>query len=100
MGLSFEKRLMLTSKLYIVPQLTGKYNDGVPKDSRYATNPEFFKDTVEKLKSPETQAKIQKVKKLTEIAEKELDCTMTHLALAWAIKVSRRRSTLLSCSTR
>ena len=70
-------------------QLTGKYNDGVPKDSRYATNPEFFKDTVEKLKSPKTQAKIQKVKKLTEIAEKELDCTMTHLALAWAIKVSR-----------
>jgi aryl-alcohol dehydrogenase-like predicted oxidoreductase len=69
--------------------LTGKYNSGeVPKDSRYATNPEFFKDTVEKLKSPETQAKIEKIRKLTDIAEKELDCTMTHLALAWAIKVS------------
>jgi hypothetical protein len=89
--------------------LTGKYNSGeVPKDSRYATNPEFFKDTVEKLKSPETQAKIEKIRKLTDIAEKELDCTMTHLALAWAIKVSnvpcslpretRERNVLMSSS--
>jgi len=78
--------------------LTGKYNDGVPKDSRYATNPEFFKDTVEKLKSPETQAKIQKVKKLTEIAEKELDCTMTHLALAWAIKNENVSTCILGAS--
>lgn len=72
-------------------QLTGKYNSGeVPRDSRYATNSEFFKDTVEKLKSPETQAKIEKIRKLTDIAEKELGCTMTHLALAWCIKVSSR----------
>lgn len=44
-------------------------NDGIPEDSRYATNPEFFKDTVAKLKSPEGQAKIEKVKKLTKLAE-------------------------------
>ena len=38
--------------------LTGKYNDGVPEDSRYATNKAFFADSVAKLKSPEGQAKV------------------------------------------
>jgi len=33
--------------------LTGKYNNGVPEDSRYATNKEFFKDSVAALKTPE-----------------------------------------------
>lgn len=65
--------------------LTGKYNDGIPEDSRYATNAAFFKDTVAKLKTPEGQAKIEKVKKLTEVAKK-LDASMAHLALAWAAK--------------
>jgi aryl-alcohol dehydrogenase-like predicted oxidoreductase len=32
-------------------QLSGKYVDGVPKGSRYDTNPEFFKETVAKLNS-------------------------------------------------
>jgi len=79
--------------------LTGKYNSGeVPRDSRYATNSEFFKDTVEKLKSPETQAKIEKIRKLTEIAEKELGCTMTHLALAWCIKNENVSTCILGAS--
>lgn len=87
--------------LSLSQQLTGKYNSGeVPKDSRYATNPEFFKDTVEKLKSPETQAKIEKIRKLTDIAEKELDCTMTHLALAWAIKVRVPEGIVVSAQTK
>jgi aryl-alcohol dehydrogenase-like predicted oxidoreductase len=33
--------------------LTGKYNDGVPKGSRFDTNPQFFKDTVESLSKEE-----------------------------------------------
>jgi aryl-alcohol dehydrogenase-like predicted oxidoreductase len=65
--------------------LTGKYNDGIPEDSRFATNPEFFKNRIEGLKSEEGQAKIKKVKELTKIAEK-LDATTTQLALAWAAK--------------
>jgi aryl-alcohol dehydrogenase-like predicted oxidoreductase len=32
--------------------LTGKYNDGIPEDSRFATNKAFFADTVAKLQSP------------------------------------------------
>ncbi|KAK3693391.1 NADP-dependent oxidoreductase domain-containing protein [Podospora appendiculata] len=63
--------------------LTGKYNDGIPEDSRYATNPAFFSDTIKQLQTPEGKAKIEKVRKLTAIAER-LDAKVTHLALAWA----------------
>ncbi|KPM36049.1 putative voltage-gated potassium channel subunit beta [Neonectria ditissima] len=65
--------------------LTGKYNNGVPEDSRYASNKEFFKDAVSKLESEEGKAKIAKVKKLTEVAER-LGGTVAQLALAWCIK--------------
>lgn len=65
--------------------LTGKYNDGVPEDSRFATNKSFFQDTVKSLKEPGGQAKIEKVKKLTKIAEK-LGGNATQLALAWTAK--------------
>lgn len=65
--------------------LTGKYNDGIPEDSRFATNKEFFKSTVAQLETEEGKAKIAKVKKLTTIAEK-LGGTTAHLALAWAAK--------------
>lgn len=68
--------------------LTGKYNDvaesgEVPEGSRYAGNKEFFKDTIEKLKSPQGKAQIAKVKEMTKVAE-ELGVSMATLALAWA----------------
>ncbi|KAK7425604.1 hypothetical protein QQZ08_007927 [Neonectria magnoliae] len=65
--------------------LTGKYNDGIPEDSRFATNKEFFSDTAKKLQSEEGQAKIEKVRKLTAVA-KRLGGTTAQLALAWCIK--------------
>lgn len=65
--------------------LTGKYNDGIPEDSRFATNSAFFDSTVKSLQEPEGKAKIEKVRKLTKIAER-LGGTATHLALAWAAK--------------
>lgn len=65
--------------------LTGKYNDGIPSDSRFATNKAFFENTVNTLQTDEGKAKIEKVKKLTQIAEK-LGATATHLSLAWAAK--------------
>jgi hypothetical protein len=64
--------------------LTGKYNNGIPEDSRFATNKAFFENTVKELNSPEGKAKIEKVKSLTKLAE-ELGTTMTSLALAWTI---------------
>lgn len=64
--------------------LTGKYNDGIPEDSRYATNKEMMSSNIAALKTEEGKAKIQKVRKLTELAE-SLGATPTHLALAWTL---------------
>lgn len=66
--------------------LTGKYNDGVPEGSRFHTHPEIFKSTVDSLTEEEGLQKINKVKQLTEIAEKELGCSVGALALAWVAK--------------
>ncbi|KAL1863034.1 hypothetical protein Daus18300_008190 [Diaporthe australafricana] len=63
--------------------LTGKYNDGIPEGSRFATNKAFFENTVKSLETEEGKAKIEKVKKLTKIAEK-LGGNTSQLALAWA----------------
>lgn len=62
--------------------LTGKYNDGIPDDSRFATNKSTFQDTVKSLQSDEGKAKIEKVRKLTTIAEK-LGGNVAQLSLAW-----------------
>jgi len=63
--------------------LTGKYNDGVPEDSRFATNPGVFSNSVKELQTDAGKAKIEKVRKLTKIAER-LGGNATQLALAWA----------------
>ena len=77
--------------------LTGKYNNGIPEDSRFATNSAFFSDTVKSLQTPEGRAKIEKVKKLTAIAER-LGGTATHLALAWAAKNPNVSTVILGAS--
>jgi len=62
--------------------LTGKYNDGIPEDSRYGR---ISSDDAGKLSKPETQAQIALVRKLTVIAER-LGGNVAGLALAWTIK--------------
>jgi voltage-dependent potassium channel beta subunit len=63
--------------------LTGKYNEGIPANSR-ATLPgyEWMREIVE---SEEGQRRIAKVRELSTIAE-ELNTSTTHLALAWCLK--------------
>lgn len=58
--------------------LTGKYNQGIPEGSRAALN-EWMRDDVT------DREKLAKVKALEPIA-KELDCTLSQLALAWCLK--------------
>jgi len=65
--------------------LTGKYNNGIPKGSRLDNHKDFFNDTIEALQKPEGKAKIEKVKKLTQVAER-LGGNTSQLALAWAAK--------------
>jgi aryl-alcohol dehydrogenase-like predicted oxidoreductase len=78
--------------------LTGKYNEGIPEDSRFANNKDFFKSKIDGLKSEEGQSKIKKVKELTKIAEK-LGGTTTQLALAWCCK-NKNVSTVILGATK
>ncbi|MBN1216710.1 MAG: aldo/keto reductase family protein [Candidatus Lokiarchaeota archaeon] len=57
--------------------LTGKYNDGIPANSRGATT-EFLQGEL-------NQENIEKIKKISEIAS-ELDVTIGQLALAWILR--------------
>jgi voltage-dependent potassium channel beta subunit len=62
--------------------LTGKYNQGIPKDSRLDLD--GFDWLKEGYESQEGKEKIIKVGQLMPIAE-ELGCTMAQLALAWCL---------------
>jgi voltage-dependent potassium channel beta subunit len=60
--------------------LTGKYNQGIPVDSRGALKGYgWLKD---KLSDKESLAKVQKLGKIA----RELDCTLAQFALAWCTK--------------
>ena len=60
--------------------LTGKYNDGIPADSR--VNLPGYEWLKKKLESAEGKAKIEKVKKLAVLA-KDVGLPIHHLALLW-----------------
>ncbi|PPQ96794.1 hypothetical protein CVT26_006208 [Gymnopilus dilepis] len=95
--------------------LTGKYNDGIPEGSRYATH-SFLKNTVKKLQQPEGKEKIRKVRELTELAKglpyftlfspsdlivvgAELNATPGALAIAWVAKNPNTSTVILGAST-
>lgn len=60
--------------------LTGKYNQGIPQDSRAAVKGfEWLKENVI------TEERIEKVRKLQPVAD-EMGCSMAQLALAWCLK--------------
>jgi voltage-dependent potassium channel beta subunit len=63
--------------------LTGKYNDGIPDDSRLALK--SYKWLKEQLQSTDWDERIEKTRRLAAIAA-ELDCTPAQLALAWCLK--------------
>ena len=75
--------------------LTGKYNDGIPADSR-ANVPgyEWLKDH---LTGPEGQERIAKVRQLSTVAE-ELGTTMPRLAIAWTLKNPNVSTVILGAS--
>jgi voltage-dependent potassium channel beta subunit len=63
--------------------LTGKYNEGIPEDSR--ANLKGYEWLRERFTSDEAQVQIAKVRELTRIAQ-DLDASMAQLALAWCLK--------------
>lgn len=62
--------------------LTGKYNEGIPEDSR--ANLEEYEWLRKRFTSETAQQQIEKVKRLMPIAE-EVGCSMAQLALAWCL---------------
>ncbi|KAI0800609.1 voltage-gated potassium channel beta-2 subunit [Fomes fomentarius] len=74
------------------------YNNGIPSDSRYAIHSDFFKQRLQHLHSEEGQKEIEKVKVLTDLAEKELGCSVQHLALAWLVVNPNTSTVILGAS--
>lgn len=69
--------------------LTGKYNQGIPPGSRL--------DRHEDLRTNLTEEKINKVRKLTALAD-ELHCRLAQLAIAWCLK-NQHVSTVITGAT-
>lgn len=65
--------------------LSGKYNSGIPKDSRVEHH-EWLRDAL-------TDDKLDKVRELTKLA-KELNATMAQLALAWLLRLPELSSVI------
>jgi len=80
--------------------LTGKYNKGIPKDSRYAnhTDLSFMKAAADSLSTEEGKSKLAKIDALMELAEKELGCKVQHLALAWVAQQPQTSTVILGAS--
>lgn len=84
--------------------LTGKYNDGIPEGSRLtgadaaASDKQNMINFGKALSTPAGQAKIQKVRELTKVAE-ELACTTAQLALAWCLS-NENVSTVITGASR
>ncbi len=73
--------------------LTGKYNNGIPAGSRLADS-HFTWLQFEREITPE---RIEKVKKLTELAQ-ELGGSMPQLAIAWLLRLPEMTSVILGAS--
>ncbi|KAG2022519.1 hypothetical protein CC2G_000260 [Coprinopsis cinerea AmutBmut pab1-1] len=78
--------------------LTGKYNEGIPENSRFATHG-FLSKTVKELQTPQGQEKIRKVRELTKLAKEELNTTPTALALAWVARNPNTSTVILGASS-
>ncbi|TGO79547.1 hypothetical protein BELL_0029g00130 [Botrytis elliptica] len=78
--------------------LTGKYNTGIPSDSRLGTSKDAFADRM-RAKSGDDSWKedIAAVEKLMPIAEK-LNISMANLAMSWVLKNERVSSAITGAS--
>jgi len=75
--------------------LTGKYNNGIPADSRLnIPTMQWLKDS---FTGEEGKAKMEKVKKLTTLA-KEVGTNITYLSLLWCLKNNHVSTVILGAS--
>ncbi len=77
--------------------LTGKYNKGVPEDSRLnQPGYEFLRKELEHCKENGT---LDKIVAMSDLASKRFGCSMTQLALAWCLKNPNVSTVLLGATT-
>lgn len=75
--------------------LTGKYNEGIPSDSRLnLPDYQWLKDL---WLSEEGKQKLEKVRKLTQLS-RELGISLTHLSIAWCLKNPNVSTVILGAS--
>lgn len=74
--------------------LTGKYNDGVPKGSRFETS---WKDGAKELSTEEGKATIEKVRKFCDLAAR-LGVSAATVALAWCLTNKNVSTVILGAS--
>ena len=75
--------------------LTGKYNDGIPDDSRLnLPGYEWLKDL---WTSDDGKAKLEKIRQLTGLAD-EIGISVAHLSLAWCLKNPNVSTVILGAS--
>jgi voltage-dependent potassium channel beta subunit len=75
--------------------LTGKYNDGIPDDSRLALSGyEWLRDL---WTSEDGQKKLEKIRQLS-LLSKDLDISMAHLSIAWCLKNPNVSTVILGAS--
>ena len=78
--------------------LTGKYNDGIPKDSRFAVSDDgFVKNMQERFQTEEWEKEAEKVVSLKPVAD-SLGTTQATLAMAWVLKNSNVASAITGAS--
>jgi len=76
--------------------LTGKYNEGIPSESRFGVESyEWLRKKFEKEKEPQ----IQVVRKLQTYAQEKLNTTVTCLAIAWCLKNKNVSTVLLGATS-
>ncbi|KAF7792549.1 hypothetical protein EIP86_003590 [Pleurotus ostreatoroseus] len=108
--------------------LTGKYNDGIPANSRFSLHYDTFKNAIDGLTTEQGAKKLDKIRALAQFAEfgtffssgahrcrtcnlhraegadahplyfEELGCSLTHLALAWVANFPTTSSVILGAS--
>ncbi|KAI0785410.1 NADP-dependent oxidoreductase domain-containing protein [Irpex lacteus] len=79
--------------------LTGKYTDGIPPNSRLALHASTFSSTIASLSTPSGKQKLATLSELAKLAKEELNCTTTHLALAWLAHHAHTSSIILGASS-
>ena len=78
--------------------LTGKYNNGIPEDSRFAKNPELAFILNRHMGPTTKEGTVNKLNELSEVA-KELDCSLAQLALAWTIAYKHTSLAIIGASS-